>query len=223
MKDTNRIGFAEKLSYAIVNYGDELQSGFVGMFLLYYFTNILHISPGIAGTISGAAVLWDAINDPVIANMADNHRFKNGDHLRPLLWASVPKVIISVMLFTKFSENPTVSALIALMLYFLYSVASTFYALPIYSLIQLATPDPKGRITLNTFLSAGSTVGAICSELLMWPLVRWIAGLDGDRRMINPEKGFFFGALIVGAVLIAGVAFNFFSKLFFCILRKGRN
>ena len=211
MKDLNKIGFREKLSYGVVNFGDELHSGFKGLFLLYFFTNILHISPGVAGTITGIAVFWDAINDPVIAHMADNHRFKNGDHLRPLLWAAIPKVIILVALFSKFTDNTTTSAVISLVLYLLASVADTFYYLPIYSLIQLAAPESKDRIALNSFLSGGSTVGGICSQLLMWPLIRLIAGLDENRKMIDPEKGFFWGAVIVGLILLIAVSFNYFS------------
>lgn len=37
-----------------------------------------------AGTILSLGIVWDAINDPLVGYFAVNHRFKNGERVRPL-------------------------------------------------------------------------------------------------------------------------------------------
>ncbi len=62
-------------SYAV---GQCLSFGLVGSFILYFYTDILGISPAAAGAIFLVARIWDAINDPLIAGYMDTLNFKRG-------------------------------------------------------------------------------------------------------------------------------------------------
>ena len=65
------IPFRTKLGYALGGTGDAIAYDFIGSFLLFFLTDLAGISPAIAGTIIGIAVLWDAITDPVLGMLSD--------------------------------------------------------------------------------------------------------------------------------------------------------
>ena len=69
-------------SYAV---GQCLSFGLVGSFILYFYTDILGISPAAAGAIFLVARIWDAINDPLIAGYMDTLNFKRGK-FTPYMW-----------------------------------------------------------------------------------------------------------------------------------------
>ena len=44
---------------------------FMAMYIMFFFTDLLGISPAIATAIVVTASLWDAINDPLMGMIAD--------------------------------------------------------------------------------------------------------------------------------------------------------
>ena len=93
------IPFRTKLGYALGGTGDAIAYDFIGSFLLFFLTDLAGISPAIAGTIIGIAVLWDAITDPVIGMLSDRCKSKYGKKRPFLLFSAIPLAIIMMMLF----------------------------------------------------------------------------------------------------------------------------
>lgn len=213
--ESKKIGIFEKLGYSLTGLGDNLRTSFTGTFLLFFCTNVLKIAPGLASTIISVSVVWDAINDPLIANYADNHPFRNGERVRKyLIYASVPLALLLICMFSKFSDNPKVSAIIFLCIYLAFTVATTFHRLPYFSLLNLVSPNEKERLSVNSWRSLGGSVGVAAGSLVMWPLVRAFAGVDAEGQMINQEFGFFWGAVVIGVCVVA------FSVVNYCTTRE---
>ncbi len=211
----NKLKFSEKMGYGLTNLGSGVWLSFINTFLLYFYTNVAHIRPVVASTIISLAVVWDAVNDPLFASMADNHRFKNGEKMRPLLWTSIPIAILLVLMFTVYGDgsgNSTLPIIIAFVFYFLFRIPSTLHTLAINGMKQLASPDAKDRVSLSTWASGGGAFGLAISSIVFWPIVRGVAGLDSAGEMINPRKGFVVAAAIAGSVVIFTSAFNFFTS-----------
>ena len=211
---TEKLSFKEKIGYTLVAMGSDFTTQFTGSFLLYFYTNVAGIKAGLASTIISLSVIWDAINDPLIASYIDNHRFKNGERIRPLLlFSSFPFAICLVLLFTTLpNASYTAKILYSFGWYFIYMVPRTFYYLPIFTMRQIATPDTTERVKLNQFISYGQAVGSALPTLVMWPVIRAVAGLQADgKTMVNPTKGFFVGALVVGIMVIICSLYNYFT------------
>jgi len=206
-----KLKFSEKMGYGLTNLGSAVWLSFVNTFLLYFYTNVVHIRPVIASTIISLAVVWDAINDPLFASFADNHRFKNGEKMRPLLLMSIPLAICLVLMFTVFG-NGVVSVVLAFITYFLFRIPSTLHTLAINGMKQLASSDAKDRVTLSTWASGGGAFGLAVSSIIFWPIVRGVAGLDASKEMINPRRGFFVAAAIAGSIVIITSLFNYFTS-----------
>ena len=209
-----KLKFKEKIGYSFAALGSDFTTQFTGSFLSYFYTDVAGIGAGISGTIMSLSVIWDAINDPLIASWADNHRFKNGERIRPLLlYSSFPFAICLLLLFTTL-PNASVSlrAAYAFGWYFIYMIPRTFYFLPIFTMRQIATPDLEERVKLNQFISYGQAVGSSLPTLIMWPVIKKVAGLAADgKTMINEGKGFFVAALIAAIVVILCSLYNYFT------------
>ncbi len=212
MKDRSvSLGLPEKLGYAGISIADNLRTSFFSTFMLFFGTNVLGIRPGLMSTLLSVSIVWDAINDPLIASYADNHPNRNGDRSRQYLFASIPMGIILMLLFSRLSDSVTACAVIILVLNLIYSVFTTMHRLPFYAMMILVSPREEDRISVNKFHFFGTGIGAAIGSVVMWPLVRIIGGVDSDGNLINPEKGFFVGAVVVAVVIIAFSLYHYFT------------
>lgn len=205
------IRLPEKLGYAGISVVDNLRTAFKSTFMLFFGTNVLGVSPGLMGIISSIVIIWDAINDPLMAYYADNHPNRNGDRCRQYLFAGIPLGIVSVLMFMRFSDNPVTSALILLALSILYDVFVTLHRLPFYSMMILVSPKEEDRISVNKWHFFGTGIGTALGSVLVWPLVRAFGGVDASGDLIDPEKGFFLGAVIVAAAIILVSLYHYFT------------
>ena len=58
-----KLGFNLKFAYGIGQAGEGMFGTGLGFFLLFYYSQILGLSPGLAGTAIGIAVMVDAVSD----------------------------------------------------------------------------------------------------------------------------------------------------------------
>ena len=209
-----KISLVEKFGYGGFNGVNNLQINFINSFILFYFTNVVGFSPAVAGMVMSFGLVWDGINDPLIASLADNHRFRNGERFRPLMiYASFPLAVMTVLLFSSPQLAQTLKIIFFLAVYFIFYSLTTFLRLPMYNMPVLASQDASQRLGLNVFASAGASVGSILAGVMMWPIVRAFAGVDQNTNdMINPARGYFFGAAIIAVLLIAGSLFYYFNS-----------
>ena len=215
MSDTaknEKIRIPEKLGYTFSGIADNIRTSYTSSLLMFFMTNVLGIAPGLAGTLTSITIVWDAVNDPLIANYADNHPFKNGERVRKyLILASIPLAILLAMMFTKFTDNKALSSVIILLIFLTYTVFTTFHRLPYYSLLNLVSANEKERISVNTWRSMGGIIGASAGMLIMWPIVRALAGTDENGDLINARAGFFWGAVIIGLTVVLLSFYHYFT------------
>ena len=203
------LSFKEKLGYGLTGFGHSVWMTFLSTYILFFYTDVAHISPAVAGVIISVATIWDAVNDPLIAVWADNRTFRNGDRMRPyLIYASIPLAICLVLVFTVFGTGK-VTVVMAVITYLLFRVPSTFYGLPIVAMRQLATENNDERVSLNTISSGTGAVGIASVSTLIYALICLVAGTDADGNMLNPRLGFGFGAAFVGALVVVTSVYNY--------------
>ncbi len=63
-------------------------------FLLFYYTQVLNLDGWLTGLALGIAIVFDAINDPLIGSLSDNFRSKFGRR-HPFMWLSLVPLCIS--------------------------------------------------------------------------------------------------------------------------------
>ena len=211
--EMQKIGFGEKLGHGAFSVSCNLVIQFVVTFVLFFYTDVFGIPPAAGGMILAVGMVWDGITDPIVANFSDNRRFKNGERIRPLIkYVCLPLTIAIIFMFTPFSLGPIASIVYCLILYLMYDTLTTLLRLPSFALPILATNDQPARLSLNTYISGGATIGAVLASVLCWPLVRLFSGLDADGNLLNPQIGFPLTAAVIGALIIGGSMWCYFTS-----------
>ena len=208
-----KIGLLEKLGYGSFSVSCNIVILFVNMFILFYFTDVFGISPAAAGAVIAFGLIWDGINDPLIANYADNHSFKNGERTRPyMIYICLPLAVFTVLMFTPFAMPQTLKVVYIIFVYIIFYSLTTFSRLPHYAMSALATPNQQERLSINTFVSGGASLGGVLASVMCWPLVRMFSGIGAAGEMINPRRGFPMTAAVIGLIIIAGSLFSYFTS-----------
>ena len=151
----------------------------------------------IIGLITALCRLWDAVSDPLIANMSDNSKNKKGRRMPFMRFAAIPFAVITVLVFL--SPVNAVSgwnvAWVAVMLVLFYTFM-TIYCTPYNALISEFGKTQEDRMNISTFISLTFFAGTL---LAYTPFV--FAG------MIQGAVGYYWSYRIcfIPLAIIAGV------------------
>jgi glycoside/pentoside/hexuronide:cation symporter, GPH family len=169
--------FGTKLAYGAGDIGGAV----VGMLLLSYlspfFTNIAHLSPGLAGATQLVVRVWDACIDPVIGIMSDR-----GDVFGPKIKAKwgrrYPWMLLAAIPFGLFficqwliplpESNQWGLFSFYTLISMLLGTFFTMYSLPYSALTAELTEDYNERTSLNSFRFTFSIGGSMAALLIAW-------------------------------------------------------
>ena len=84
-----KLNLKTRLGYGIGDIAICLYWSGVGLYLLYFYTDVVGISPSLAGLIYGIGMFWDAITDPFMGYVAERTRTKWGVYRPYLLFGNV--------------------------------------------------------------------------------------------------------------------------------------
>ena len=90
--NTRQLTFKTRIGYGIGDISICLYWSGVGLYLLYFYTDVVGISPGLAGAIYGIGMMWDALTDPFMGYLAERTRTKWGVY-RPYILSTFLKII----------------------------------------------------------------------------------------------------------------------------------
>ncbi|MDD4312717.1 MAG: MFS transporter, partial [Eubacteriales bacterium] len=207
-----RTRFPEKLGFCTFSTASNVVYQFKSIYYLFFLTNVLKIDILVAGTILTLGTIWDAVNDPLIGFWAVNHKFKNGERVRPLaIWFAVPWAITVVLLFTDFGLPNKAAIAVALIVYLLFELFNTFVGIPYNSMGSLATNLDEDRRSINVFRNLGGALGAGIGAVACLPLLKVFGAMDTKGNLIdaNSSHGFLLTACVMGAVCIIGCVVHF--------------
>ena len=209
-----RTRFPEKLGFCTFSTASNVVYQFKSIYYLFFLTNVLKIDILVAGTILTLGTIWDAVNDPLIGFWAVNHKFKNGEHVRPLaIWFAVPWAITVVLLFTNFGLPNKAAVAVALIVYLLFELFNTFVGIPYNSMGSLATNLDADRRSINVFRNLGGALGAGIGAVACLPLLKAFGAMDGKGNLIDSasSRGFLLTACVMGLVCIIGCVVHYFT------------
>ena len=209
-----RTRFPEKLGFCTFSTASNVVYQFKSIYYLFFLTNVLKIDILIAGTILTIGTIWDAINDPLIGFWAVNHKFKNGERVRPLaIWFAVPWAITVVLLFADFGLKNQAAVSVALIVYLLFELFNTFVGIPYNSMGSLATNLDADRRSINVFRNLGGALGAGIGAVACLPLLKAFGAMDTKGNLIDSmsARGFLLAACVMGGVCVVGCIVHFFT------------
>ena len=175
-------------------------------FVLVYYSQVLGLSPELAGLAMGIGLIFDAISDPLVGYLSDNTKSRLGRR-HPWLYASVLPLSLSYFLLW----NPPASVLGGMNLfYFLVAcnvalrVSWTLFLVPAYAFVAELTSDYEERTRLlSSFHSVIAVVGNGMSVLMYayW-LVPTDAYVDGIMNVEGYQEAGLIGAVAIAAAIL---------------------
>ena len=193
-----------RLGYGIGDIAICLYWSGVGLYLLYFYTDVVGISPSLAGLIYGIGMLWDAVTDPFMGYIAERTRTKWGVYRPYLLFGNVPLALSFVLLFW---VPPFEGAMLFSFLLFtnlLHRTCFTIVSVPFSSLTPRITSDSQERTNLTGFRMLGAQTGTNLMALLAFPIIFWVGGED-------ESSGFLVLGAIAGLTALAIHAVTFMT------------
>lgn len=97
----------QKLAFGFGAIGKDAIFNIVGLFLMFYITDIVGLSPAFVGVMLFVARIWDAINDPIMGMIVDNTRNNFGKFKTWLVIGTLANAIVTVLLFTNLDLSQT--------------------------------------------------------------------------------------------------------------------
>ena len=191
-----KLSLKTRLGYGIGDIAICLYWSGVGLYLLYFYTDVVGISPSMAGLIYGIGMLWDALTDPFMGYIAERTRTKWGVYRPYLLFGNLPLALSFILLFW---VPPFDGAMLFFFLLFtnlLHRTCFTLVSVPFSSLTPRITSDSQERTNLTGFRMMGAQTGTNLMALLAFPIIFWVGGE-------NESLGFVVLAALAGLTAMA--------------------
>ncbi|MDR6567349.1 MULTISPECIES: MFS transporter [Chitinophaga] len=195
----NKISLKEEVGYG---FGDMASSMFwklFGMYLLFFYTDVMGIAAAAVGTMFLVTRIWDTFFDPVVGTLSDRTHSRWGKFRPYILYMAVPFGIIGVLTFTTPDYSATGKLVYA---YITYSAMMMIYSLinvPYASLLGVISADGKERNTLASFRMAFAFGGSLIALALIEPLVNFFSKAGGRE---NLQLGWQLGVVVIAVICV---------------------
>ena len=178
MEKKFKLPFGEKMSYMIGGMGMCICFLVVGNYLLYFYTDIVMLTPAVAANIFLITRFWDAVNDPIMGVIVDKRPFnkkgKKNHMFRPWLLVGAPIVaVMFILCFTcpSFLGTDMGKTIWCFLFYIGYTMAQTIVQVPYGAMTSAITSDLVERGELGTYRNLGEALSGVVMSLTLLPLV----------------------------------------------------
>ena len=204
---SNVVSNKVRAAYGIGDYAICLYWSGVGLYLLYFYTDVVGITPLLAGWIYALGIAWDAITDPFMGYLAERTRSKMGSYRPYIFYGAIPLALSFVLLFWVPPFEGLLLFVFLLTVNLLHRTCFTIVSVPYSSLTARITDDSDERTKLTTARMIGASFGTLSVSALGFPIVLWFGG--GDEAI-----GFIFFGMICGltAILVLSITVRFVKE-----------
>lgn len=195
MKLSNRV----KYSFGAGAIGKDAIVNLVGIYLMFYLTDVLHLSPGFVGILFFAARIWDAVNDPVMGMIVDNTKSKYGKFRPWLVIGTLSNAVVFILLFSQFSFTTGQLYGYVAVMYILYGMTYTMMDIPYWSWLPNLTRDPQERESVSVIPRFFASLAGLLVGTFGLQVIDYFDGTfgNGDR-----SAGFTAFAILIAIVFI---------------------
>ncbi|MBI4517282.1 MAG: MFS transporter [Deltaproteobacteria bacterium] len=173
----------------------------LNQFLLFFYADVVHLSPSLVGAAIFIGKLWDAVTDPVMGYVSDTTRSHWGRRRPYVIASALPLGLCFFLLFTPpaaASAAATFGYLVAV--YMLLFTFFTVYATPYVAWGAELAQDYHERTTVVQIRSLFGVLGGVIGATAPIAIARGFA----DARQGYAVMAAALGALMAAAGLLAG-------------------
>ncbi len=192
------LGLGAKAAYGLGDTASNLVFQLSLLYLLFFYTDVMGLSPAAAGLVFVIARVWDAVNNPLMGYLVDHTKSKWGNTRVYLRFVPLPLAIATVLLFfVPPGFDDTALFVWALATYVVWSMLFTMVNIPYAAMTAQLSDDPRERTSITSVRMIGMLAGVVVVAVATEPLVSAFA---------LPAQGWLAAAVIYG-----GLAFVLFA------------
>ncbi len=175
----------------------------VGFFYLIFLTDVVRISPALAGTVILISKVYDSITDPFEGVLSDRTRTSLGRR-RPYLLAGIPLVFLSfIALFFPYSAESELARFgLVILSYLFFSTVVSIVMLNYNALQSEITLDYDERTSLSSYRIFFSGLASLVAALVPLEIV---------KQFSNVKEGYIVMGVVFGALFALPFIFTFFA------------
>lgn len=208
MENNGKLSAWAKLKFGIGDFGVSVMGALIQFYMLFYYTDVVGINPGLAGTAMLVGKLtWDMVNDVLFGYLGDRTRSRWGRRRPYLIFCAVP-MMLSFWLLLSIPEGLTGAAAFftifgtAMLFDTFHTLVCTNYS----AMTAELTMDYDERTSLSTYRMIFSIIGYLCGAGATTLLASIISSQTGmSTRQAWSMVGLIFGALGAVTTLIPGL------------------
>ncbi len=199
-----KLTLSSKFRYGLADMGFALITSAMQFFLLFYYTDVAGIDPGIAGlALMVGKLTWDALNDPLFGYWSDRTRSRFGRRRIYMLLGAVPLGFAAWIMFSLPKGLTGVPAFLAVLLTFwLVDTFQTMANVPYSALTPEMTRDYSERASLTSIRMAFSVFGYILGAAITTILAGVFQGAGLNLQQAWSATGAVFGAIAMTVILV---------------------
>jgi glycoside/pentoside/hexuronide:cation symporter, GPH family len=193
-------GFGRYAGYGVGDFGLNIYWNALSLVLMFWYAEVVGLSPAVAGGIYFVGMAWDAVTDAVVASLAAQTRSRFGTYRPHILFGGVALGASFCALFW-IPPLEGLALIAALTLaHILFRTAYTIVAVPYSALASRLSYDSVERTTFSGVRMFFAFAGLLTVSGLWFPLVRTFGGGD-DTDALGFQLAALIGAVIATAAL----------------------
>ncbi|MDR2570379.1 MAG: MFS transporter [Oscillospiraceae bacterium] len=195
---TGRLSWSTKIGYGLCTCAEAIPYNLLTIYFVFFLTDIVGIRPFLAGIVLFVVIMWDAVIDPFIGGLSDEHVTEKGRRL-PWMKASVlPLAVAIFLMFSPFSiENMIGQSIYYVAVAILVCTTYSTFVIPYFAMGGEITADYGERNVLR-FLSMlfyyPIFLLAASGPMLIW---EWAESRGYSDRQAWGFTGVIFGVLLL--------------------------
>lgn len=214
-----KLSIKEKLGYSLGDTASHFVWDLVNFWLIFYYTDVLHISAGWASAIAILGSIMDAVMDPIVGIWADRTNTRWGKFRPFLLFGCVPFALFAFLAF--FGPSLQGNALIAYILPMFVGLRIVYAVvnIPYSSLGAVMTDDSIERAGLNSYRFVAANIGQLIVSGFALYIVYYLGsqatGMDYAIMADDAARKAFNNTALVDETYIIG--FRYLVGIFSCV------
>lgn len=202
-QEQKKLTFREKAGYGFGDLASCLFWTTIMTQLLFFYTDVFHLTAKAAGLMFLISRLLDAAFDVIIGMTADRTKSRWGKFRPYILWGAIPLSVLAFLSFTTPDLAYTAKLVYAYGTFIVFMFFYSFVNIPYTALLGVISDDPVDRTSASSF----KFIGAYLSGIIVSATVLPLAAHFGPN---NPAHGW---SVTMGIYGVAAVIFFFITFL----------
>lgn len=181
-----KLGIVERSAYMMGNLGTALINTVVAAYVMYYYTDVMHLNAVVIGSILLASRIFDGVTDIVMGAVVDHTHSRHGKGRVWLLWMCLPYAISGLLLVSVPGASTRLVQYIYVFLTYnlCNTVCLTAVYVPYNSMTYSLSCDPYERGVLGIFVMMGAVLGTLAVNSTIDAATKALGGTASAWRTV---------------------------------------